>query len=93
MENAQPISGAAPAVAPSSTTAPRRRSGTTANQQATPTTAASSAPREYDSIRQISSSARPGQASALTAAWPERRAPSHSSGGIPSAAIRPLAFQ
>ena len=37
---------AAPAVAPSSTIAPRSRSGTTANQNASPTTSASSAPRE-----------------------------------------------
>ena len=44
--NAQPTSAAAPAVAPSSTTAPRRRSGTTANQNASPATSASSAPRE-----------------------------------------------
>ena len=35
----------------------------------------------------------PGQASALTAAWPERRAASHSSGGTPSAAVRPTLFQ
>ncbi len=34
--NAQPITGAAPAVAPSRTTAPRRRSGTTANQNSEP---------------------------------------------------------
>jgi hypothetical protein len=46
MANAQPITGAAPAVAPSRTTALRSRSGTTANQNAIPTASASSAPRE-----------------------------------------------
>ncbi len=40
-----------------------------------------------------SNSTSPGQASALIAAWPERRAASHSSGGTPIAAIRPTEFQ
>ena len=35
----------------------------------------------------------PGQATALTAAWPERRAASHRSGGMPSAAVSPTLFQ
>ena len=35
----------------------------------------------------------PGQASALAGARPDRRAPSHSSGGMPSAAISPTEFQ
>ena len=34
-----------------------------------------------------------GHASALAAGLPERRAASHSSGGTPSAAISPTAFQ
>ena len=34
-----------------------------------------------------------GQASALTAACPARRAASHSIGSIPTAAIRPTEFQ
>ena len=43
----------------------------------------------------MQTSSRPiaGQASALTAAWPVRRAASHSIGGTPSAAIRPTEFQ
>jgi hypothetical protein len=35
----------------------------------------------------------PGQASALAALRPERRAPSHSSGRIPIAAVSPTEFQ
>ena len=42
---------------------------------------------------QTISSAIPGQASALRASCPERRAASHISGGTPSAAISPTAFQ
>ena len=44
-------------------------------------------------MMQTSSSAIAGQARALAAAWPARRAASHSIGGIPSAAIRPTEFQ
>jgi hypothetical protein len=41
----------------------------------------------------VNSRPSPGQASALAAALPERRAASHSSGGTPRAAISPTAFQ
>ena len=44
--NIQTISGAAPAVAPRSTIAPRSRSGTIANQATSPAASASRAPRE-----------------------------------------------
>ena len=40
-----------------------------------------------------SSTPTTGKASALTAPWPQRRDPSHSAGGTPSAAARPVAFQ
>ena len=93
IENAHPTIAPPPAVAPSSTTALRSRSGTSMNQNASPTASASSAPRENESISATSSSPIPGQASALTAARPERRAPSQSSGRMPSAAVRPTAFQ
>ena len=44
--NAQKISGAAPAVAPRKTIAPRSRSGTIANHASSPAASASSEPRE-----------------------------------------------
>ena len=93
IEKAQPTIAPPPAVAPSSTTALRSRSGTTTNQNASPIASASSAPRENESISATSSSPIPGHARALTAARPERRAPSQSSGRIPSAAVSPTAFQ
>ncbi len=34
-----------------------------------------------------------GYASAFAGAWPERRAPSQTAGGMPIAAVRPTAFQ
>ncbi len=71
----------------------RSRSGTTRNQTARPSTSAASAPREYDSIMHTNSTPRAGHASAFAAAWPDRRAASHSIGGTPSAAIRPTEFQ
>ena len=55
--------------------------------------AATSAPRETDSISVISRPHSIGAASAFSTAWPSRRAPSHRQGGIPSAAVRPTAFQ
>ena len=91
--NVQKISGAAPAVAPRKTIAPRSRSGTIANHASRPAASASSEPREYESISTSSSSAMPGHASAFAGAQPDRRAPSQISGGIPSAAIRPTEFQ
>jgi hypothetical protein len=91
--NDQAMTGAAATSTPSSASAPRRRSGTRISQKAMPTAAASSAPREYESIMQTTSRPRPGQASALAAACPERRAASHSSGRTPRAAISPTAFQ
>ena len=85
--------GPATTTAPASVTSARRRSGTSRNHAPMPSASATSAPREYDSIMQTSSSPIAGQASALTAAWPERRAASHSIGGTPSAAISPTEFQ
>ena len=92
-ENAHRITSTVPSAAPPRIAAARRRRGTTANQNAEPMTSASSAPREYDSMIVVRRRPSAGQARALTAGGPWRRAPSHSSGGTAIAAVRPTAFQ
>ena len=77
-----------PAAARSAAAAARPRTRTPGRPAAP---AARRASRRASAPRRAAPSA--GQASALTAPWPERRAASHSSGGMPSTAISPTAFQ
>ena len=91
--NAHATTGSVATSTPPSATSRAAASGTMTSQSATPMAVASSAPREYENSRQTKVRPSPGHASALTAAWPERRAASHSSGGTPSAAARPTLFQ
>ncbi len=84
----------APPIAPSaSSSVARRRIGTSTNHTARPTTPAISAPREYDSISTVMSSAIAGTESALAKRLASGRAPAHTQAGRPSAAISPVAFQ
>ena len=84
---------APPALPSASTSVARSRVGTNANHNPTPTAEAATAPREYDSTITETSTPIAGTASARDARLPSRREPAHRQAGIPSAAIRPVAFQ
>ena len=94
MANAQPITGTAPAVAPSSTTAPRRRSGIDANQNASPSEQRQQrAARVGQHQRHLEQrDPGPGQRADGGAAR-AARSRATAAAGCPSAAVSPTEFQ